>query len=115
MGAAASAKLLAAGAAWRTFGAPSAGRSLVRALVSGTEDEQMLAGMLLVKAGDRSVPLLTQAISTGAASPQVVDVLASIGTEPARAALERATRAPAADVAAAAGKALRTLGEIDRL
>jgi hypothetical protein len=115
MGAAASAKLLAAGAAWRAFGVPSAGRSLVRALVGGTENEETLAGMLLVKAGDRSVPLITKVISTDAALPPLVDVLASIGTEPARAALERATHAPAADVAAAAEKALRTLGEIDRL
>jgi hypothetical protein len=114
MGAAASAKLLAAGSAWRLTGLDAAGRSLVSALAGGAENEQTLAGILLVRAGDRSVPLITEAISAGATSAALVDVLASIGTETARTALERATRAPPPEVAAAAEQALRTLDEIGR-
>jgi hypothetical protein len=93
MGAVASAKLLAAGSAWRLTGLDAAGRSLVAALAGGAENEQTLAGILLVRAGDRSVPLITEAISAGATSAALVDVLASIGTDTARTALEGATRA----------------------
>jgi DNA-binding TFAR19-related protein (PDSD5 family) len=57
--------------------------------------------------------LITEAISAGATSAALVDVLASIGTDTARTALERATRAPP-EVAAAAEQALRTLDEIGR-
>jgi hypothetical protein len=114
MGAASSAKLLAAGSAWRLTGLDAVGRSLVVAVAGGGEDEQTLAGILLVKAGDRSVPLITEAISAGATCPELVDVLASIGTETARAALDRATHAPSPEVAAAAEQALRTLDEIRR-
>jgi hypothetical protein len=114
MGAAASARLLAVGTAWRLTGLDAAGRSLVTAVEDGTEDEQALAGMLLVRAGDRSVPLITEAILAGSSSPALVEVLASIGTETARAALERATQARPPEVAVAAEQALRTLDEIGR-
>ena len=114
MGSASSAKLLAAGSAWRLTGLGSAGRTLVAAVARGEEDEQTIAGIMLVKAGDRSVPLINEAISAGTNSPELVDVLASIGTDTARSALEHAARAPATEVAASAERALRTLDEIRR-
>jgi hypothetical protein len=119
MSAAGAARLLAAGAAWRLTGAVPAGRALVGALADGDETERTVAGMQLTRAGDRSVPLLTEALLTGSApGPLVVDVLASIGTDKARSTLRRVARAPAPGVAVAsresAARALRTLDEIDR-
>jgi len=114
MGVAASVKLLAAGAAWRLTGLPPAGNALVGALVDGAESEQTLAGILLVNAGDRSVPLVREATSSGAGAPELVDVLASIGTDTARSALERVAAATSGEMAAAAEQALATLDEIRR-
>jgi hypothetical protein len=114
MGAAASAGVLAAGATWRLAGIPAAGRALVAAATTGGENERTLAGMMLVRAGDRSVPLLTAAILDGATGRELPDVLASIGTDRARAALMTLTReAPVApEVRAAAAEALATLDAI---
>jgi hypothetical protein len=116
VGAAASAKLLAIGAAWRLTGASAAGNALVTAVATGGETERTLAGMMLVKAGDRSVPVVTDAILTGPAPADLVDVLVSIGTDDARAALLRVSQTPPPAVPAptrdAAAEALRTLDEI---
>lgn len=118
MGAAASAKLLAVGAAWRLTGVSAAGDALVAAVTTGGETERTLAGMLLVKAGDRSVPVVTDAIMTGPEPADLVDVLVSIGTDDARAALLRVSQAPPPAVRPAtrnaAAEALRTLDEMRR-
>jgi len=112
----ASAWLLAVGAVWLLTGATAAGRALTRAITDGGEDERTLAGMLLVRAGDRSVPVVAEAILSGRGSTALIDVLASIGSEAARDALVRVSRAaaPAVDpaVAAAAAEALRTLDQV---
>jgi hypothetical protein len=112
----ASAWLLAVGAVWLLTGAAAAGRALTRAITDGGEDERTLAGMLLVRAGDRSVPVVTEAILSGRGSTALIDVLASIGSQAARDALVRVSRAaaPAVDpvVAAAAAQALRTLDQV---
>jgi hypothetical protein len=112
----ASARLLAVGAIWLLTGAPAAGRALTRAITDRGESERTLAGMLLVRAGDRSVPVVTEAILSGRGSTALIDVLASIGSEVARDALVRVSRvaAPAVDpvVAAAAAEALRTLDQV---
>jgi len=112
----ASAWLLAVGAVWLLTGAAAAGRALTRAITDGGEDERTVAGMLLVRAGDRSVPVVAEAILSGRGSTALIDVLASIGSEAARDALVRVSRAaaPAVDpaVAAAAAEALRTLDQV---
>jgi hypothetical protein len=112
----ASAWILAVGAIWLLTGAAAAGRALTRAVTDGGEDERTLAGMLLVRAGDRSVPVVTEAILSGRGSTALIDVLASIGSQAARDALVRVSRAaaPAVDpvVAAAAAEALRTLDQV---
>ena len=113
MSAAGAARLLAAGAAWRFFGAAPAGRALVGALAADDETERTVAGMALARAGDRSAPLLTEALLAGSAPDLLVDVLASIGTDAARSALRRVAQGvPGA--AESAARALRTLDEIDR-
>jgi hypothetical protein len=53
--------------------------------------------MLLVRAGDRSVPVVTEAILSGRGSTALIDVLASIGSEAARDALVRVSRVRGTD------------------
>jgi hypothetical protein len=113
VGATSSANVLATGLAWRLTGRTSAGRKLVRAVNNGGEDEQTIAGMFLAKAGDRAVPLIREALAEDAPSPTLVDVLASIGTDIARAELQRVASG-SGHLAEAAREALRTLGEIGR-
>jgi radical SAM superfamily enzyme with C-terminal helix-hairpin-helix motif len=89
VGAAASARLLAIGATWRLTGVHAAGQALVTAVADDRETERTLAGMLLVQAGERSVPVVTDAILAGRAAAELVNVLASIGSREARASLAR--------------------------
>ena len=66
----ASARILVVGVIWLLTGAAAAGRALTRAITDRGENERTLAGMLLVRAGDRSVPVVTEAISPGADRPR---------------------------------------------
>ena len=113
MGVASSARLLAAGSAWRVTGLDAAGRSLISAASHGDENDQTIAGIFLVKAGDRSVRLVGKALQVDP-SLTLVDVLASIGTNDARAVLEGAANGQPSEIADAARQALQTLDEIDR-
>lgn len=112
MGLAASARVLAAGAVWRLTGAARAGTTLVEAADSTDESNQMLAGMLLVRAGDRSVDPVTSALISGKGSPQLVDVLTSIGSAHARRGLQSLTDQGGA-IGDAARQALRDLDQMD--
>lgn len=116
MSAAGSARVLAVGTTWRLTGLPAAGKALVTAAAAAAETERALAGMLLVRAGDRSIPLVTEAIRTGQPPGALVDVLASIDTDEAAAALRRLSQATDVPPAArdAAADALRTLDRIRR-
>ncbi len=105
-------KLLTAGSAWRVAGLGAAGRALVSAVTGPDPDDRVLAGILLTRAGDRSVPLIADALAAGANPRDLVDVLASIGTDSARAALVAATRSARPDVGPAARRALATLDQI---
>lgn len=114
MGAASSAKVLAAGATWRLTGLRAAGGALVDAVRDGDESARTIAAIELVKAGDRSVPMVTEAALTTPHPEVLVDVLASINTERSRTALTRVAEAPtvAEPTRTAAATALRTLDEI---
>ena len=118
MSTATSARILAVGVTWRLTGLATAGDVLLTAVTTGSETDRTLAAMLLVKAGNRSVPVVTDAVLTGKGAADLVDVLASINTADARAALETVVQAPPSVVAAqakdAAAKALRTLDQIRR-
>ncbi|MDN5858221.1 MAG: hypothetical protein L0H84_06310 [Pseudonocardia sp.] len=118
MGAASSAWLLAVGATWRLTGLGGAGAGLVTAVATGGETERTLAGMLLTRAGDRSVPVVATAMMAGRAPAELAAVLAGIDTPAARAALTRAAEASRGEVSPetrdAAEAAVRTLDEIHR-
>jgi hypothetical protein len=111
MGALSAARLLAAGSVWRVTTVGAAGRALISAVSSPDPDDRALAGILLTRAGDRSVPLIGEALSAGADPSDLVNVLASIGTDAARATLENAAGSGRPDVATAAREALRSLEE----
>jgi hypothetical protein len=108
--------LLAVGATWRLTGAAAAGRALVTAATTGSGNDQILAKMLLVKAGNRSVPIVTRTLLAEPSATGLVEVLASIGTEEARKALLELSHASPAAVTPhhrdAAAQALHTLDEI---
>ncbi|MDF1595995.1 MAG: hypothetical protein P1T08_07860 [Acidimicrobiia bacterium] len=112
MGLAASARVLTAGAVWRLTGASRAGTVLIEAAGSTDENNQMLAGMLLVRAGDRSVDPVTNALTGGTGSPQLVDVLTSIGSARARRGLQSLTDQGGA-IGDAARQALCDLDQMD--
>lgn len=101
--------LLAQNAAWRLTGARSAGRALVRALSSDDATTRTTAGMLLVRAGPRSMPLLREALAARSALPMVLPILADIGDQESRPTLSAFTRDTDAAVAGAAREALRVL------
>ena len=113
MGTATSVGLLAIGATWRLAGAAAAGRALVAAATTGSGNDQVLAKMLLVKAGNRSVPIVTRTLLADPAATGLVEVLASIGTDEARDALLTLSHSPPQHRDAAT-EALRTLDEIRR-
>ena len=114
MGVRASARLLAAGATWRLTGNRAAGGALLTGVSAAGETERTIAAMQLVKAGDRSVPPVTDAVLTGRAPAELIDVLASINTPAARVALTRVTETPTVpqSTRAAAAAALRMLDRI---
>jgi hypothetical protein len=112
MGFASSAKVLASGAAWRVAGMTWAGRGLIDAFVQGDENERTLAGMSLVQAGDRSLPLVVEAIASGSDPVDLVDVISSIGTDDARRALAQLAESGDPATNAAAVSALRDFDEI---
>lgn len=62
---------------WQGAGLPAAGRALARALAGG-EQERMIAGIALVRAGQRSVAVIEQEFRVRGATPTLVRVLADI-------------------------------------
>lgn len=106
--------LLREGFAWKRFGRAAAGRHLLETLEGGDEQERMLAGISLVRAGDRSVDLIETAVRDESASPRAVRLLADIGSERARAVLAETAAAPG-PTAEAAEEALRRLEAIDAI
>lgn len=114
MGFASSARVLATGAAWRVAGMTWAGRNLIDAFVHGEDDERTIAGMSLVQAGDRSVPLAVEAIASGLDPVELTDVISSIGTDDAREALTQLTQSADPATTAAAVSALQDFDEIRR-
>lgn len=109
-----SANLIRAGFAWRAFGSAGAGATLLDAVARDDEQERMLAGMSLVKAGERSLDLILEACAAGNATPQMVRLIADIGGPRSRQMLTEmaAEKGPLAD---AASDSLDLLDRIDSL
>ena len=108
-------KVLLAGTAWRTFGSSDAGQTLLEAMSGGDEQERMLAGMSLVKAGDRSIGLVQRAIASGRASPEIIRLLADVGGSKARSILNEVAAGEPGELKGAAEQSLDLLNRIEAL
>ena len=106
--------MIGAGLAWRTLGTESAGYALLEAFSGDDEQGKMLAGISLVKAGERSIDLIEKAAETGRLTPDVVRLLADIGGPRSRALLNELS-GKAGPVATAAGESLQVLDQIEAL
>lgn len=109
-----SANLIRAGITWRVFGSSGAGATLLDAMAGDDEQEGMLAGMSLVKAGDRSLDLISAAYASGNATPQLVRLVADIGGPRARPMLTEMAAEPG-PLADTASDSLDLLDRIDSL
>ena len=101
--------ILGAGAVWRTLGSAQAGRTLMRALGSDDEDTRTLAGMLLVKGGERAEPLLLEAVARRENLPLAVTLLGSVGGEDCESTLRQLRDDSDEAVAKAARSAVQVL------
>ena len=79
------ASVFAAYGAWRATGSARAGAVLSAALDSGDETNRTAAGMLLLRGGQKALPLLRANLQRGVAVPMTLRLLGDIG---GRAALE---------------------------
>jgi len=105
---------MATGSAWLLTGADSLGRKLIDELINGDEDTRTLAGMFLVKGGERGRRLVVDALQNGAEAPELVTVLQSIGGPEAEAALADLAQHEERPIAGWALRALTELAEIRR-
>ncbi|MGH8949432.1 MAG: hypothetical protein ACRDXF_11285 [Acidimicrobiia bacterium] len=107
-------KVIGAGLAFRSTGTEGAGYTLLDAFSGEDEQEKMLAGISLVKAGERSVGLIGKAGKTGRLTPDIVRLLADIGGPRSRALLGELS-GEAGPVATAAKESLQVLDQIEAL
>lgn len=106
-------KVLLAGTKWRMLGSDSAGQTLLEAMDTGDEQQRMLAGMSLVKAGGKSVELIKRAIDARQANPALVRLLADFDQQEARAILRQVAENNTGELKAAAEQSLALLQRID--
>ncbi|MGB5511360.1 MAG: hypothetical protein WBM87_06595, partial [Woeseiaceae bacterium] len=104
-----------AGASWRLSGSRRAGEILLRALASDDEQNRMLAGMSLVKAGRRSLRLIEKTVNDDKGSVPLIRLLPDIGGEDARDLLERIAARNSGDMAKAADECIDLLDRIKAL
>jgi hypothetical protein len=103
------ARLLLAGAAWRSLGTRRSGEMLLEAMSGDDEQNLMLAGMALIKAGERTVELIEERVDAGEASVPAIGLLPDIGSPRARALLERIANESSGEEAIAASRGLDQL------
>jgi hypothetical protein len=104
-----------AGVSWRLFGSRRAGEILLRALASEDEQNRMLAGMSLVKAGDRSLRLIEKKLNDEKGSVPLVRLLPDIGGEDARGLLETIVARNSGEMAEAATECIDLLDRVKAL
>jgi hypothetical protein len=109
------ARLYALKSLWTATGLRTAGRALIDALGSPDEGVRTVAGMLLVRNGQRAEPLIAEAIARREHLPIVLVIAGDIGASALEPELRRFTGDPAPDVARAAHDGLRILAAKRRL
>jgi hypothetical protein len=73
--------LLGENAIWRVTGLRAAGRTLVNALASPDPNVRTIAGILLVRAGQKAEPYIEEAIHRQLNLPQVLVMAGDIGAK----------------------------------
>lgn len=106
--------LILAGLAWRFFGATGAGEKLLRAVNGDDEQNRMLAGISLVRAGERSVDLIGKQFNAGGATPQMIRLLPDINSQGAQALLETVSHSQKDELAVAARSCLDLLSRMEK-
>lgn len=114
-GTSSSIKVLWAGASWRLFGSERAAETLLNAVSGDDEQNRMLAGMSLVKAGQRSFNLIEEKVRAGKATAPVIRLLPDIGGEKARSVLENVARGEPGENCRAANESIELLDRIKAL
>ncbi len=94
---------------WLATGLQAAGRALVRALSSPDEGVRTIAGMFLVQAGARAVPLVEEALGRRESLPMLLLIAGDIGASSLEPQLRHLTADPDPRVAKAALDSLRTI------
>lgn len=79
------------------------------------EQQRMIAGMSLVKAGQRSFRLIENKIEAGQATPPLIRLLPDIAGERTRSVLEHVAGSDSADLRQAAGECIDLLDRIEEL
>lgn len=79
------------------------------------EQQRMIAGMSLVKAGQRSLDLIERKIETGEATAAVIRLLPDIGGEQSRSLLEHVADSASTDLRKEARECIDLLDRIEEL
>lgn len=108
-------RVIVAGASWRLFGSRRAAEILLDAISGDDEQNQMLAGMSLVKAGQRSFELIEQKIASGEASVPVIRLLPDIDGPRSRGVLEKIASGDQRELQETARECIDLLDRIDAL
>ena len=108
-------RVIVAGLSWRLFGSRRAGATLLQAMLEEDEQNRMLAGMSLVKAGQRSLRLIENRINDEKGSVPLIRLLPDIGGEEARDLLEVIAARKSDNMAEAATECIDLLDRIRKL
>ena len=108
-------RVIAAGFSWRLFGSRRAGATLLQAMSDNDEQNRMLAGMSLVKAGQRSLRLIEKKINNEKGSVPLIRLLPDIGGEEARKLLEVIAARKSGDISDAATECIDLLDRMRKL
>lgn len=111
MGVRAAAPLLIYGTLWHSLGLEPAGRRVVESLGDPDETTRTLAGMLVVKAGRRAIPLLQECMTREKYLPMVIRLAADVGATELVAQIRHFADADDPNVARAARDALELLAD----
>ncbi len=114
-GTSSSLRVLLAGASWRWFGSERAADTLLEAFSASDEQNRMLAGISLVKAGERSFELIRKKVEAGEATADVIRLLPDLGGERARPLLEKIAARGSGEASSAARESVELLDRISKL
>ena len=97
---------------WRLFGTRQSAEILFDAMSGANEQNRMLAGISLVKGGQRTFEFIEQKVEAGAATPPVMRLLPDIDASAARDVLNRAADSQG-ELAETARQCIDTLDRIE--